>query len=146
MSNPNGHLIHGLCSHPLYGVWQTMRQRCSNPKCRGYKWYGAKGIKVCEEWQSIENFYKWSIQNGYTIGLTIDRIDPAGDYEPNNCRWITISEQQSNRRTTHFIEYQGERHTLTEWSKLLHIPRGTLSNRLNMLGWSVEKALGGGKV
>lgn len=146
MSNPNGHLIHAPCSHPLYAVWQTMKQRCSNPKSRGYKWYGAKGIKVCEEWQSAENFYKWAIQNGYTIGLTIDRIDPAGDCEPNNCRWITMSEQQSNRSTTHFIEYQGERHTLTEWSKLLHIPRSTLSNRLNMLGWSVEKALGGGKV
>lgn len=140
-----GHYKHGLYHTPLYKVWQTMKQRCCNPRCRGYKWYGAKGVKVCEEWQSVEKFYEWAIQNGYKAGLTIDRIDPSGDYEPANCRWVTMSEQQNNRSDTHLIEYQGKKHTLTEWSKQLNIPRGTLSNRLNMLGWSVERALGGGR-
>ncbi len=143
MSNPNGHLKHGLCGTALYNVWQTMKQRCNNPNCRGYQWYGARGVRVCEEWQDIENFYRWAINNGYREGLTLDRIDTTGDYEPKNCRWITMSEQQSNRSSNHLIEYHSERHTLTEWSKILGMPRTTLSNRLNTLGWSVEKAFGG---
>lgn len=140
-----GRYKHGLYHTTLYKVWLTMKQRCDNPKSRGYKWYGEKGVKVCEEWQSVEKFYKWAIQSGYKAGLTLDRIDNSKGYSPNNCRWITMSEQQSNKGNNHFIEYRGEQHTLTEWSKLLGIPRTTLSNRLNLLGWSVEKALGGTK-
>lgn len=60
MGNPNGHLIHGLSKTPLYSVWQTMKQRCINPRCRGYRWYGAKGITLCEEWQNPESFYEWA--------------------------------------------------------------------------------------
>lgn len=86
MGNPNGHLIHGLSKTPLYSVWQTMKQRCINPRCRGYRWYGAKGITLCEEWQNPESFYEWAINNGYKPGLTIDRINPSEGYSPNNCR------------------------------------------------------------
>lgn len=140
MANPNGHLVHGLCNTPLYAVWQTVKQRCTNPRSRGYKWYGGKGIKVCEAWLSVENFYEWAMKNGYREGLTIDRIDPFGDYEPSNCRWISMSEQQSNRSSNHKITHNGETHTLSEWSHLLGISRTTLSNRINSLGWSVERA------
>lgn len=146
MGNPNGHLVHGLCNTPLYAVWRTMRQRCTNPNCRGYKWYGAKGIKVCEEWLNVENFFEWAIQSGYREGLTIDRIDSSGDYEPSNCRWVSMSEQQSNRSSNHLIEFNGECHTLTEWSSILGIPRSTLSNRIVTHGWTVERAFTEGRV
>ncbi len=147
MGNPNGHLIHGLCGTSLYAIWQTMKQRCENPNCRGYEWYGAKGIKVCSEWQSVTTFHDWAKKNGYQKGLTLDRIDSSQNYSPDNCRWVTMSQQQSNKSNNHVIEYKGEVHTLTEWSQILMIPRTTLSNRLTSLGWTVERAFAkGGRV
>lgn len=142
MGNPNGHLVHGLCSHPLYDVWQTMKQRCENPHSRGYRWYGAKGVCVCREWNDVTVFFDWAISHGYKKGLTIDRINTDGDYTPENCRWISIAEQQRNKSSNHLIEYHGERHSLTEWSKILGVPRTTLSNRIMYLGWSVDRAFG----
>lgn len=91
---------HGMGHTKLYRVWVSMRQRCNNKNNRAYKWYGGKGVKVCDEWNGSHNyeaFYKWAMASGYKQGLTIDRIDPDGNYEPSNCRWITISEQQKNR-------------------------------------------------
>ena len=143
MSNPNGHLVHGLCYTPLYGVWEMMKQRCYNPRCRGYKWYGAKGITVCEEWQKFKPFHAWATAAGYQPGLTIDRIDNAKGYSPDNCRWVSLQVQMSNRTSNRVLEYHGEKRTLTEWSELLGINRTTLSARINKLGWSVERALGG---
>lgn len=91
--------IDGHYGEPLHGVWSAMRQRCSNPKNKDYKYYGARGISVCQEWQSgYLAFRSWALSNGYQTGLTIDRINTYGNYEPDNCRWITIQEQQKNRR------------------------------------------------
>lgn len=140
MGNPKGHLVHGLSKNPLYAVWTMMKQRCSNPKCKDYKWYGAKGIKVCPEWLSFKSFYDWSIANGYREGLTIERIDINADYFPQNCKWITNEEQATNRSTTHYLNYNGETHSVTEWSIRLGIPRTTISNRVR-LGWSIERTL-----
>lgn len=140
MGNPNGHLVHGLYYSPLYGVWTMMKQRCTNPKCRSYKWYGAKGINVCSEWLDFKTFYDWAITNGYHNGLTIERIDVGDGYSPQNCKWIAPKEQANNRTSTHRLTYNGETHSLTEWSILLNIPRTTLSNRVR-LGWSIERAL-----
>lgn len=78
--------------HPLVSVLKGMNQRCNNEKCKNYKWYGGKGVKVCEEWKNTENFIVWAENNGYKKGLTIDRIDPSKDYSPENCRFITRSE------------------------------------------------------
>lgn len=87
--------------HPkLYRVWTQMRQRCTNPNNHNYKYYGARGIKRCPEWDDYEKFYEWSMANGYEEGLTIDRIDPDGDYEPSNCRWVDHVVQQNNRRNS----------------------------------------------
>lgn len=107
---------------------------------RGKKWYGAKGVRMCEEWKSPETFYDWAIKNGYREGLTIDRIDPNGDYAPNNCRWISMSDQQNNKTSNHILTLNGVSHTLTEWSVLTGIPRTTITNRIK-LGWTVEETL-----
>lgn len=80
----------------LYKIWSGMRCRCGSAKYKGYRWYGAKGVKVCPEWQdSYVAFRDWALDNGYADNLTIDRIDVNGDYEPSNCQWITQSENSS---------------------------------------------------
>lgn len=91
---------HGEASAPLYHVLRAMHQRCENPKAHDYQWYGALGVTVCDEWKLTEYpiFKAWALANGYRPGLTIDRIDPSKGYSPDNCRWITIAEQQRNRR------------------------------------------------
>lgn len=82
----------------LYHIWSGMKNRCKNFAHCGYKYYGAKGIKVCDEWlNNFENFYNWAINNGYNDTLTIDRINTKGNYEPNNCRWISREIQSINK-------------------------------------------------
>ena len=94
----------------LHSVWNTMKQRCSNPNSSGFKHYGGRGIKVCEEWRnSYASFKEWAILTGYREGLTIERIDVDGNYSPDNCKWITMREQMINRRGTRYIEYEGKR-------------------------------------
>ena len=83
---------HGLYDHPLRGVHNTMKQRCTNKNTLMFKSYGARGIEVCKEWSEFKDFYTWAINNGYRKGLSIDRIDNNGNYEPLNCQWITIQE------------------------------------------------------
>ena len=94
---------HGDLESRLYKVWKYMRRRCNNPNCNEYKYYGAKGVKVCEEWSDYRNFKKWAIENGYDENApfgkcTIDRINPYGDYEPDNCRWVDMKIQCLNKR------------------------------------------------
>lgn len=93
---------HGKRYERLYSIYCDMKKRCYNKRCNGYKYYGGKGITICEEWlENFNSFYKWAIENGYDEELTIDRIDSSGNYEPVNCRWITRSENISRRN----IEY-----------------------------------------
>jgi len=81
-------------SYPrLYGILNGMKQRCYNPKRETYKWYGGKGVRVCDQWKdSYVNFKRWALANGYMDNLSIDRIDSDGDYSPDNCQWITLSD------------------------------------------------------
>lgn len=92
---------HNLSYSKLYKVWQGMKTRCYNGKFIYYKNYGGRGISICDEWKcNFLTFYKWAINNGYQEGLTIDRTNNDGNYEPNNCRWVTRAEQNRNQRKT----------------------------------------------
>lgn len=99
------HATHNHRNDRLYGTWNMMRQRCNNPNNASYKYYGAKGVKVCDEWGEYENFRKWAYANGYDEDsplskhtCTIDRINPYGNYEPSNCRWVDAHTQALNTR------------------------------------------------
>ncbi|MCR6112727.1 hypothetical protein HXA35_20565 [Bacillus sp. A301a_S52] len=90
---------HGLTGTRLYRIWSGMKARCYNKNRKSYKTYGALGVSVCEEWKDFEPFYKWAMNNGYKSNLTIERIDPYGNYEPSNCTWIPFEEQAKNKRS-----------------------------------------------
>ena len=93
------HRTHGYTGTRLYRIYHKMKERCYRKQNHNFKWYGGCGVTVCDEWlKSFETFAKWAEANGYAENLTIDRIDPYGNYEPTNCRWITIQEQQKNKR------------------------------------------------
>lgn len=133
---------HGLSNTRLNSIWRDMRRRCSNPNTQGYKWYGARGIKVCEEWnKNFMSFYNWAINNGYQEDLTLERIDNDGPYSPDNCRWATTIEQGFNKTTSHKITFNGITKCTSQWSKDLGGNPSLVQNRINKLGWSVEHAL-----
>lgn len=92
-------LTHGKTHTRLYRIWANIISRCCNSNVDCYEYYGGRGISICDEWKNnFENFYEWSINNGYNEQLTIDRINNDGNYEPSNCRWVTMKEQCKNRR------------------------------------------------
>ena len=115
----------------LRTTYYNMNQRCYNPNAKGYKYYGGKGVIICEEWLRDKNtFYEWAVNNGYTDELSIDRIETEGNYEPSNCRWITMIEQQSNRTNNVFVEVDGEAKTIAQWSQETGISAIAIKNRV----------------
>lgn len=94
---------------------------------------------MCDEWAEFKPFQNWATANGYSDGLTIDRIDNNGDYAPSNCRWATMKEQQNNKRTNRVVEYMGQMYTVTQLASKIGMNKTTLKERLNA-GWSVEDA------
>lgn len=132
---------HGMTNTRIFHEWQSMLQRCNNPNSQRYKDYGGRGIKVCDEWiDSFVSFCEWSLDNGYNETLTLDRKDVDGNYSPDNCRWITNFEQQSNKRNNRIIECSGEKHILNEWSRITGLRAQTIAWRIDR-GWSIEDAL-----
>ena len=135
---------HNMYGTRIYSILDGMKSRCYNKNSKRYKNYGGRGIRICDKWLDKEkgfiNFYNWALKNGYRDDLTIDRIDVNGNYEPSNCRWITNSEQQNNKRNNHYILYNNEKHTLAEWSKIYKINESTLDSRIRN-GWDIEKSL-----
>lgn len=122
---------HGMSKSKIYGVWRGMKGRCTREKDRAYKWYGARGIKVCDDWlKSFEKFYEWAIKNGYEEGLSIDRIDVNGDYGPENCRWATQKEQANNKRNSTFYEVAGENLTVAQAADKYNVSASGLRKRM----------------
>lgn len=113
----------------LYKIWLGMKRRCNSPKDKSYKRYGAKGIKVCDEWNnSYQSFKEWAYANGYDDSAefhkcTIDRIDNNGDYEPNNCRWVDMNVQANNTSKNHYVELNGVKMSIAEFSRVMNISR-----------------------
>lgn len=134
---------HGMSKTRLFKIWNGMKQRCYNPNNEKYPIYGGRGITVCPEWigeQGFQNFYDWSMGNGYTENLTIDRIDTNGNYEPSNCKWSTLKEQANNTRSTVFLTYKGETKPVSEWSEITGIRQDTLTYRKRH-GWTDEECI-----
>lgn len=118
-----------------------MKQRCYNENNTRYKHYGGRGIAVCDEWRNnFQAFYDWSMANGYKDTLTIDRIDVNGNYEPNNCRWITNKEQQRNRRDNKLYTINNVTKCLSEWCEIYNINYSTAHYRL-LKGLTIKQAL-----
>jgi len=137
----------GLRHHPLYNVWANIKQRCLNKKQPKYNDYGGRGIKICKEWEnSFECFYNWCLNNSWGKGLEIDRVNNNGDYEPNNCRFVSRSINMNNTRANTIIEYNNEIKTLAEWAEKLNIPYGRLAQRINKLKMPIELAFSNEKV
>lgn len=125
----------------LLKIWNDMYRRCNKPTHKRYDDYGGRGITVCEEWNnSFEEFYYWAISNGYNNSLTIDRIDNDKGYSPNNCKWSTYEEQANNKRSCHYITYNGETHTIKEWGKINNINPTTIRTRIHA-GWNEIDAI-----
>ncbi len=125
----------------LYNVWASMKSRCANKNHRFYESYGGRGIAVCKEWEGdVKTFYDWALSSGYKEGLSLDRVDNNGNYEPNNCRWATRLEQHNNKRNNLLITLNGRTCTVAEWARKTGINNRTILSRLRD-GWEPEVAL-----
>ena len=110
----------------LYFVWRDIKMRCDDIS---NKRYGGRGITICNEWLNFDNFALWALNNGYKEGLSIDRINNDGNYEPSNCRWVTMKEQCRNKSTNILIEYKDQNITLAELCEISNVPYMTLRDR-----------------
>lgn len=129
LSYENESIYREMMGTRLETIYYCMHTRCYNKSHKSYRNYGKRGIKICDEWLGKNgkvNFYKWAMENGYENGLTIDRIDTNGNYEPNNCRWSNYSEQNYNRRPQIKLIYKGNEITPLELSEKTGIDVGTI--------------------
>lgn len=130
------HRTHGLSKTRLYRLYTGIKTRCYNESDKHYHSYGGRGIRMCDEWRnSFKTFYDWAVEHGYDEhadnGMcSIDRIDVDGDYCPENCRFISMSEQQYNKTTNHMVEYKGELMPVSKAAKLDGISEKTVFSRI----------------
>lgn len=137
------HRTHGLSNSSLYVRWQHMIYSCYKKSNKNYKYNGALGIKVCDEWLGVNgfyNFYTWAIENDFSVDYRLDRINIDFNFSPNNCRWVSIKEKSAHRKDAVLYKYNGKEMNLEDWSKYLGIKRLTLWNRIHISKMSVEEA------
>jgi len=134
-------ISHNMTNTKLYRIWASMRQRCTNKNTAHYNSYGGRGIRVCEQWELFEEFYIWSMSNGYVEGLSIERIDVNGNYEPSNCKWITKKEQANNTRRTILITHNDKTLNIAQWAKELNVTYDVLYGRLKKYEMNLEKVI-----
>lgn len=133
---------HGMSKTRLYTIWNGIKKRCYNPNFENYKHYGGRGIEVCNEWKNdFEVFASWAMDNGYTDELTIERIDVNKNYCPENCKWITKTEQAKNKRTSRYFTYDGKTQILKDWCREVGLPYKAVHRRIFERGWSFEKTI-----
>ena len=132
---------HGESNTRLFRIWAGMKSRATNPNVKDFKYYGEKGVTVCEEWENnFKAFEKWALSNAYSDDLTIDRINSDKEYSPDNCRWADIETQNNNKRNNHYLTHNRKTMTIAEWAKEIGISDKIIRNRLRR-GWTIEKAL-----
>lgn len=133
---------HNMTGTRLYQAWANIKQRCYHENNPWYKFYGARGIKMCDIWrESFEAFAEWALSNGYQDDLTIERINNDRGYEPNNCKWIGLGAQANNKRSNVKITYKNETHTLSEWCKIYGVEYYLVYNRIHKNRWDFERAI-----
>lgn len=135
----HGHSPRGKAS-PEYNSWKSMISRCTNPNAQGYEYYGGRGIKVCQRWQTFENFFA-DMGKKPSPQHSIDRTDNDGNYCLENCKWTTKKEQQNNRRSNRLITAFGKTQTMQQWADAIQVSRDVLRGRIDRYNWPVEKAL-----
>lgn len=133
---------HGLTNHPLFRVWQHIKDRCINSNDKSYKNYGGRDIKICKEWlNDFKAFYDWCIVTGYKKGLTLDRIDNNGNYEPNNCRWASRKIQNRNKRSNTYLSINKEVLCFKDaCDKYSSISYSSIISRI-CRGWNLQAAM-----
>lgn len=131
---------HGMSKTKLFGIWWTMLNRCENPKVKRYSDYGGRGIAVCAEWHESSIFFAWALENGYKEGLSIDRRNNDGNYEPSNCRWVDLVAQANNTRKNHWVNVYGEKLTAKQAAEKYTVPYPRFVALINA-GWSPEEAI-----
>jgi hypothetical protein len=131
---------HGLSDTPEHITWLNIRQRCLNPTHKKYKYYGGRGITVCDRWRhSFENFLS-DMGPRPTPKHSAERINNNRGYEPGNVKWATKLEQANNTRSNHFLTIDGQTKTIAEWSRVVGISQLTIARRIH-IGWSDEDAV-----
>lgn len=137
-----GNYRHGLSNHPLYRVWENMISRCYNNKVKAYRRYGGRGVIMCEEWKSSpEIFIKWGLENGWKLGLQLDK-DIIGNgflYSPESCCFVTAKTNNNHRSSNKIITFGGISKTLSQWSDQISVSQSVLCVRLKK--WGIERAL-----
>lgn len=131
---------HNMSDSRLYRIYKHMHNRCYNENDIRFDRYGGRGISVVDKWHTFEAFMEWALSNGYNDSLSIDRIDPDGNYSPENCRWANKETQANNKSNNRCYTYNGETHTIAEWAKIINMPYKKLWKRF-CSGWSPERAL-----
>lgn len=129
-----------ISKHPLYHLWVNLRGRCYTKSNHKYYMYGGRGVRVCKEWDSFEQFVK-DMGPRPSPAHSVDRIDTNGNYEPGNCRWATPKQQQRNTRQNVYIEIDGETRVMMDWCMKYGASPSTVKNRVRKMGMSWKEAL-----